>query len=160
MWIIHNKSTFINVTKQFFCIKAWTGKTNDSRVLCWKSGAFCSYPPWHGCTLSSGSRPRPVLPWKLLAWTDRYEMGTLGTARVFIYSKRLNLSLSPIRTRVLWALPPPSLIWQVYVPSFSVVKWSMMNSITPVEMLWPILFGCKTWTKLHNSHKMWVKYFH
>lgn len=50
---------------------------------------------------------------------------------------------SPIRTRELCALPPPSVIWQVNVPSFSSVKWSMMNSMIPVETSWPILLGCR-----------------
>lgn len=50
---------------------------------------------------------------------------------------------SPIRTRELCALPPPSVIWQVNVPSFSSVKWSIMNSMIPVETSWPILLGCR-----------------
>ena len=50
---------------------------------------------------------------------------------------------SPIRTRELWAFPPPSVIWQVYVPSLSSVKWSRMNSITPVDTSWAILLGWK-----------------
>lgn len=50
---------------------------------------------------------------------------------------------SPIRTSELCPLPPPSVIWQVNVPSFSSVKWSMMNSMIPVGTSWPILLGCR-----------------
>lgn len=40
-------------------------------------------------------------------------------------------------------MPPPSVIWQVNVPSFSSVKWSIMNSMIPVETSCPILLGCR-----------------
>lgn len=55
---------------------------------------------------------------------------------------------SPIKTSELCALPPPSVIWQVNVPSFSSVKWSMMNSMIPLETSCPILLGCRK-TQLH-----------
>lgn len=40
----------------------------------------------------------------------------------FQYVKHKSNLPSPISTRELWPLPPPSVIWQVYVPSLSSVK--------------------------------------
>lgn len=56
---------------------------------------------------------------------------------------QLHLLPSPISTSELCALPPPSVIWQVNVPSFSSVKWSMINSMIPVATSCPILLGCR-----------------